>query len=186
VEIADFESRWPMKGDRLFVESDTRFDAPIAGDLGERFYRLPMGYKRAGDILLDRAAVDVIDRPNIIYAALFCYRHAIELFLKQFIERFGPGRRSIHDLVALWDEVMVILKAHGADSADGLAEVESLVKEMHDADKKSDGFRYPADATGAPFVFGQQGIDAANLRIVMQGFVNFFECMYADFAHRAG
>ena len=42
-----------------------------------------MGYKRAGDLLVDQAATDVVDRPNVIYAALFCYRQSIELFLKR-------------------------------------------------------------------------------------------------------
>jgi len=45
---------------------------------------MPMGDKRAGDLLIDQAARDVVDRANVIYAALFCYRQAIELFLNAY------------------------------------------------------------------------------------------------------
>jgi hypothetical protein len=55
---------------------------------------------------------------------------------------------------------------------------------MHDADQKSDGFRFPTDRNDAPFVFGDRGIDLANLREVMQGMASFFECAYSDFAPR--
>lgn len=67
----DIESRWPADGDRLFVETAWAYDAHVVRDPVERFYRMPMGYKRAGDILIHQAAIDVVDRRNIIYAALF-------------------------------------------------------------------------------------------------------------------
>ena len=40
------------------------------------------------DLLIERAAADVSDRANVIYAALFCYRQSIELFLKRLIDEF--------------------------------------------------------------------------------------------------
>lgn len=78
-----FDSRWPRDEDRLFVESAWTYDAHIVRDPAERFYRMPMGYKRSGDILIDQASADMVDRANVIYAALFCYRQSIELFLKR-------------------------------------------------------------------------------------------------------
>lgn len=105
-EAEDFETRWPNDGDRLFVEFAWAYDAHLVRDPGERFYRMPKGYKRAGDILIDRAAADVVDRRNIIYAALFCYGQSIELFLKRLIEEFGSGRlyspKNTHELSLLW------------------------------------------------------------------------------------
>lgn len=55
---------------------------------------------------------------------------------------------------------------------------------MHEADQKSDGFRVPTDRKGSPFVFGDCGIDLENLREIMSGVVNFFECAYLDFSHQ--
>ncbi len=187
-ETENFESRWPKDGDHLFIESAWAYDAHIVSDPGERFYRMPMGYKRAGDILIDKAATDVVDRRNVIYAALFCYRQHIELSLKSLIEEFGKGKahepKNIHDLSRLWERFMLIVGERGSNKWIGLDTVQRLVAEMHEADQKSDAFRYPTSAAGAPFPFGDRGIDLANVREVMQGLEHFFECAYLEFARQ--
>jgi hypothetical protein len=183
-ETEDFESRWPKENDHLFIESAWAYDAHIVSDPGERFYRMPMGYKRAGDILIDQAATDVVDRPNVIYAALFCYRQFIELSLKRLIEKFGKGRvykpRNTHDLSHLWERFMSIIDDRDSNEWIGLDTVQRVVAEMHDADQKSDGFRFPTGTDGTPFAFGDRGIDLSNVREVMQGLENFFECTYLE------
>lgn len=185
---SELEERWPRDGDRLFTEESWAYDAHVVSDPKERFYRMPMGYKRAGDLLVERAMTDVVDRKNVIYAALFCYRQCIELFLKRLIEEFGNGktyrRKNIHELDILWDRFMEIVKERGREGTIGLNAAQALVAEMHDADNKSDGFRFPADIVGLPFTFGDRGIDLANLREVMHGLENFFECAYMDFSHQ--
>jgi len=187
-EPNDFEARWPTDGDRLFVEFAWAYDAQVVRDPKERFYRLPMGYKRAGDILIDRAMVDVAGRSNLIYAALFCYRQAIELSLKRVIDEFGAGKvysaKKTHELSPLWERFMYIVNERGRGETSGLAAAQKLVNEMHDADQKSDGFRFPTAADGAPFLFGDRGIDLQKLRVVMQGLMNFFECAYMDFSNQ--
>ena len=185
-EAADPEYRWPKDGDRLFVESAWAYDAHIVRDPGERFYRMPMGYKRAGDLLIDQVAIDLVDRSNVVYAALFCYRQAIELFLKKLLDEFGRGKvykpKNTHELSRLWERFMCIVNERGSEESVGLSAAQRLVAEMHEADQKSDGFRYPADPNDAPFDFGDRGIDPANLREVMEGLANFFECAYLEFS----
>jgi hypothetical protein len=187
-ETEDFATRWPKDGDLLFVESAWAYDAHIVRDPEERFYRMPMGYKRAGDILINQAATDIVDRKNVIYAALYCYRQSIELFLKSLIDKFGSGEvypsKKGHDLSYLWERFMCIVNKRGRGDSFGLNTVYQLVIEMHKADEKSDGFRYPTDVNGAPFLFGDRGIDLDNVRDVMQGLQNFFECTYLDFEHQ--
>jgi hypothetical protein len=187
-EAEDFETRWPKDGDRLFVESALACDAPVVRDPGERFYRMPMGYKRAGDILIDQAAAVVVDRRNIIYAALFCYRQSIELFLKRLIEEFGNGKvyspKNTHELSRLWERFMCIVNERASSESLGLSAAQRLVAEMHKADQRSDGFRFPTGRDGSPFVFGDRGIDLDNVREVMQGLENFFECVYLDFSRQ--
>lgn len=187
-ETDDIEARWPRDGDRLFREFAWAYDAHIVCDPGERFYRMPSGYKRAGDILIDRAYTDVADRADVIYAALFCYRQSIELYLKGLIDAYGGGKayspKNTHELAVLWERFMDIIHDRGSAQWIGLDAARDLVAEMHAADQKSDGFRYPTDRAGAPFVFGDQGIDLANLREVMEGLANFFECVDAEFSHQ--
>lgn len=187
-ENDDFESRWLKDDDRLFIESAWAYDAHVVRHPGERFYRMPKGYKRAGDILVDQAAADVVDRPNIIYATLFCYRQFIELSLKHLVEEFNRGKdyepKNTHDLSRLWKRFMEMVDERGGNEWLGLETAERLVAEMHEADQKADGFRFPTGTDGAPFAFGDQGIDLANLREVMQGLGNFFDGVYSEFAHQ--
>jgi hypothetical protein len=186
-EAEELETRWPKEGDRLFVESTWAFDAHLVRNPAERFYRLPMGYKRAGDLLIDRAAADVVDRANVIYAALFCYRQSIELFLKRLIEEFGGEKtielRATHKLNMLWERFLCIANERPSGDPTGLLAVQALITEMHVADEKSDGFRFPTDRKGAAFSFGDRGVDLPNLRGVMQGLAAFFECAYLAFSH---
>lgn len=104
-----------------------------------------MGYQRAGDLLIERAAADVVDRANVIYAALFCYRQATELFLKRLIDEFGietPHQpKNTHDLAILWGRFMKIVKERRREGTIGLSAAQALIAEMDDADEKSDGFR---------------------------------------------
>jgi hypothetical protein len=122
-----------------------------------------------------------------VYAALFCYRQSIELFLKGLVSEFSTEthkQKPTHDLDILWDRFAEVVRARDRQEAIGLSAAHALVKEMHDADAKSDGFRFPTDINGAPFSFGDRGIDLANLREVMRGLQNFFECVYLDFEHQ--
>jgi hypothetical protein len=187
-EVDDFETRWPKADDRLFIEATWAFDAHLVRNPSERFYRMPMGYKRAGDLLIDQATTVAADRSNVIYAALFCYRQSIELSLKRLIEEFGQGRvykpKNTHDLNCLWERFMRIIDERGKSGSIGLHAAQTLVAEMHTADEQSDGFRSPTDRSGVAFAFGDKGIDLPNLREVMQGLVNFFECAYMDLSHQ--
>jgi hypothetical protein len=182
------DGRWPNAGDCLFRASDWKYDAPIVSDPAERLYRLPMGYKRAGDVLVEQAEQDLVDRKNIIYAALFCYRQSVELFLKGSINQFGDSQslttKHTHDLSLLWTAFKTVVLKRSAEIPSVLDTVEDLVMEMHQADAKSDGFRYPLGQRGMPFQFGDRGIDLQNLREVMSGVANFFECARLEFAEQ--
>ncbi|HTN95078.1 MAG TPA: hypothetical protein VMJ33_10880 [Gallionella sp.] len=186
-EIDDPELRWPQMGDRLFVESSWAYDAHVTGDPKERFYRMPMGYKRAGDLLIDQAAADVVDRSNIIYAALFCYRQSLELYLKQLIDEFGKEKKfspkNTHDLNRLWERFVCIANERGGCESIGFAEAQKLIGEMHDFDQKSDGFRFPDNGQGEPFFSNEKSIDLNNVRKVMRGLENFFECFYLGWSN---
>jgi hypothetical protein len=113
VKDEDLEVRWPKDSDHMFVEAEWPSDAQVTNDPAERFYRMPIGYKRAGDILVDRAKVDLADRPNIIYPALFCYRQSIELFLKRIVDEFGNddvrSQPKKHELDVLWKRFMQVV-----------------------------------------------------------------------------
>lgn len=183
----ELETRWPCDSDRLFVEQSWASDAHIVRDPNERFYRMPMGYMRPADLLIERAMNDVVDRTNIVYAALFCYRQSTELFLKSLLSRFSsetPQSKPTHNLDVLWSRFAEIVRTRGRQETIGLSAARALVSELRVADGKSDGFRFATDVDGAPFAFGDRGIDLANLREAMHGLQNFFECAHLDFEHQ--
>ncbi len=68
---------------------------------------------------------------------------------------------------------MLIAEKRGSGESIGLNTAQGLIMEMHQADQKADGFRYARGSDGAPFLFGDRGIDLTNLREVMQGLENF-------------
>ncbi len=182
-----FEDPWPRDGYRLFVEGSWAYDAQVVRDPNERLYRMPMGYSRAADLLVEQAAANVVDRNNVIYAAPFCYRQSVELHLKRIILKFASINRDAtvtHDLATLWKQFVVLVIERGREQTIGLSPVQVLVAELDQADKRSDSFRFPATLRGLPFAFGDQGIDLDNLPEVMAGLMNFFECAYLDFSHQ--
>jgi len=177
-EDAEAETRWPREDDCLFQHTGLARDTFIAGSPGERSYRLPKGYKRAGDVLLKQIAACRADQSNLIYPALFCYRQALELFLKTILDRFGQRAKNTHDLKSLWASFLQLLKEREQEQADGLAAVQKLMMEMHEADQRSDTFRFSTDSSGAGFAFGDRRLDLERLADTMQGLQNFFECCY--------
>lgn len=179
----DAGTRWPRDEDQLFVEAHWLSGARITRGPHERRYRMPKGYKRAGDLLVEQAAEDADDRSNVIWPILFCYRQSVELFLKALIDEFasaGSQRRNTHSLAELWERLMTLVGDPEVDGTPlhlGLDAAKELVMELHVADAKSDGFRYMTDTSGRPFLFGDRALDLENLRHVMDGLFSLLECI---------
>lgn len=179
-----FSVRWPKLGDRLLSPSRNVYLAE-AGD--ERNYRLLRGYKRAGDILTESALSDRLDLPNLIFPALFNYRHYIELALKAIIEEHGayvdvrPEKKS-HKLPELWLLFLKIAAAFGNDkSNEDVVAVGNCIAEIDHIDSGSTTFRYARDLRGDVPQLPKDGLDLVGLRDVMNGIENFFEAVDASF-----
>jgi hypothetical protein len=178
--------RWPKDEDRLFPDTGRASDTFIAGSSDERWYRLPKGYKHAGDILVEQILAGHIRTSDLIYPALFCYRQSLELFLKSVLERFDRRAANTHDLQVLWTQFEQMLQDCGQGNADGLTTVKKLVLEMHNVDRRSDTFRFATDLRGSPFPFGDRRLDLRRLAEIMQGLQNFFECCALALAEQNG
>jgi hypothetical protein len=109
INVEERDLRQPQDNDRLFVKGAWPDQARVERDPKIRTWLLPEGYKRAGDIIIDEAAVNPAARYSVIYAALFCYRQAIELYLKQLIRAWGTGteRLDSHDLMGALGKIQV-------------------------------------------------------------------------------
>jgi hypothetical protein len=178
--------RWPEEGDELFSAGRDTFIAECGN---ERSYRLLRGYKFAGDILVQRAISDPSDRDNLIYPALFNYRHYIELALKGIIEDHGAiagvslGEKN-HRLPGLWRLFLEVASYFRNDPNDVAAvAVGKCIDQISHIDAGSTTFRYARDlAGGVPAL--PSSLNLVNMHDVMNGIENFFECADLDFTHK--
>jgi hypothetical protein len=183
-----FTERWPEAGDRLLSPGRDTF---LAKDAAERNYRLLQGYKRAGDILIQNALTERYDCDNLVFPALFNYRHYIELALKAIIEEHGGfagvslGEKD-HKLPELWKLFLKIALAFGNDCSDAAAiAVGGCIIEFASVDASSTAFRYARSKQGHTPALPSCGLDLVRLHDVMNGIENFFECSDIDFTHKA-
>jgi hypothetical protein len=173
--------RWPERGDQPFTKArDFETAAPPPEEQIMREVLMIEGFMRAGAALVDQATAERFRQNDLIYPAVYCYRHAIELWLKWLVTVYGPpvGVKLDdldHDLWLLWGYFQKVWLACGA-SADGEAVVVvgQIVKQLHDWDKKGDMFRHAAGKKGSVRRFQYPNIDLGNLKDVMTGVANFF------------
>jgi hypothetical protein len=183
-----FTERWPKSGDRLLSPGRDTF---LAEEAEERNYRLLRGYKRAGDILIQSALADRADCKNLVFPALFNYRHYIELALKAIIEDHGAfagvsRADKNHKLPELWKLFIAIASAFGNDCSDAASvAVGKCIDELVAVDASSTVFRYARSVRGDIPALPNDGLDLVRLHDVMNGIENFFECSDLDFSHKA-
>ncbi len=179
--------RWPTLGDRIFSPGR---DATVARDVGERIYRLGQGYKLAGDVLVQNSLGEPRDHDNLVYPILYCYRHYIEITLKEIIEKHGQWigvtlSKRDHKLPELWGLFLrIAIEYHNDPSDDAALAVSACIDELAQVDPSSVAFRYARDKKTnylIPLPFA--GIDLVNLHDVMNGIANFFECADLAFDH---
>ena len=168
--------RWPSRGDRLLRSKNGRGHV-VFSNHGGRHAEIWMGYMRAGDKLIDA----FMNEPRgaqgeLIYPILFCYRHALEMALKWMISRYGDKPpKADHNLWQQWSAVLEIIGGVGHDRDDGVEAAGKLIKEMHDADRSSETFRYAVNKDRALLRLPDGPIDLKNLKDVMKALSNFFD-----------
>jgi hypothetical protein len=174
--------RWPKKGDRPFRNAkDLEIAAPLPDERVMREVLMIEGFMCAGAALVDQATTERFRQNDLVYPAIYCYRHAIELWLKWLVTLYGPsaGVRLDdldHDLWALWGRFRQVCVACGdRTNKEGVDAVEQIVKDFHDWDKEGNKFRYASPKKGGgAHKFPLPDIDFMNLRDVMTGVDNFF------------
>ncbi|NIA68444.1 hypothetical protein HBA54_07545 [Pelagibius litoralis] len=182
-EISD-GFKWPSKGDRLLrAENDWDKSVTFAEHDIARDVHIWDGYMRAGAVLVEQCQLskDRVDRHELIYPILFCYRHGLELAMKWIIGQYG-GWAGIqiddylhHDLWKLWTACKkVMVEVGSAEEIDGLHATEQVVRDFHELDKGSFSFRYSRDLNGMTIRLPDVPFDLANIKEVMEAVNNLF------------
>jgi hypothetical protein len=173
--------RWPTPGDRLFqAAANPDANAYVEKQPRQRLFLMTEGYKKAADTLVDEACKDRFERDCLVYPIIFCYRHYIELSLKDLIASFGhtvgiQPNWNTHDLVMLWQTLQEIFRGYGiGDPEDVDPVVAEIMAEFSKVDPDSFSHRYPVDRRGKALPSGIESLDVRQLKDVMEALSGYF------------
>lgn len=187
---------WPSKGDRLLrAEGDWDKAVNFAEEEMARGVHIWDGYVHAGTALIEECerSDSRMDRHELVYPILFCYRHGLELAMKWIIGQYGrfagvsASGYLHHDLWQLWMVCKKIILKVGSDGeTEALLAVEQIVKEFHVLDEGSFSFRYATDKKGATIRLPNVIFDLANIKEVMEAVNNLFTGVDGQLSENAG
>ena len=187
---------WPSKGDRLLrAEGDWNRAVSFEDHEIARHVHIWDGYMRAGAALVEECERNDsrLDRHELVYPILFCYRHGLELAMKWIIGQYGryggikASEYLHHDLWKLWTACKKVMLEVGSDGeTEALVAVEQVVKDFHDLDTGSFSFRYSTDKNGATIRLPNVAFDLANIKDVMEAVNNLFTGADGQLDHNAG
>lgn len=155
----------PDKASDLFASSGKRRDEVMMGGKDNDWDLYCMGYWRAADALVDHITQNRnadLERPyasyweSQAYAALFLYRHYLELRLKEMLLGYAGDFSSIdreHRLLNLWEALVrreqeVLRESPSGEAIADLETAKRIISEFDRMDKDSQAFRYPKDRKG--------------------------------------
>lgn len=141
--------------ERLFgmAGTDWRATAALAGTTTD-VVPYASGFREAGDMLIIQG-IEAGVQDFIAFPAFYCYRHALELTLKDVVYEFERARSGdftvirTHDLDAIWRRARTALEATWPDGdAVQLERMGRVVEELAAADPSGEQFRYDRDREG--------------------------------------
>lgn len=148
LECLDIESL--KEGDKLFVESEDISDSFLNRSKENNEIVIPNAYINTALWMLDliKLTNNNLVRDGYIFPALYCFRHYLELTMKDSIHYFKLNRGNIssdklgyedniHRLFHLWNSMRNFL-----DNDNVVIRVGKLIKEIDVIDESSTFFRY--------------------------------------------
>jgi len=190
---------------KIFIEGKNPNSRAYYGwqDGGLALFGLKEGYKNSADNLVE-IALDEGSEGNIktldtyIFPILFCYRHSLEISLKQIYYRFfGKLPDGNHDLIKLYDNVrenvIDVLNSPGfiadvkkykktfikySTNDIDFVEIRRLICELQGADNKGDIWRYLMNKNGQLYFTDSEFVDYQNLKVVIGELYEVFNFIY--------
>jgi hypothetical protein len=190
---------------KIFTSSDNYYARAYYGwqDGDLALLGLREGYKMSADTLVDTALKngakgDIRILDTFIFPILFCYRHSLEVSLKQIYFRFfGKLPNGQHDLITIFDivkkeiidnlntasfieEVKEYKKTFVKYSFDDIdfKEIRNLICELQGADNKADVWRYLMNKDGQLYFTNSKFVDYPNLKTVIGELYDVFDYIY--------
>ena len=177
----------PLKeGDKLFVESEDVSDSFLNRSKNNNEIVMPNAYINTALWMLDliKPSHNNLVKDSYIFSAFYCFRHYLELMMKDSIHYFKFNRGEIssdelgysdkeHGLFNLWNSLRNFL-----DDNSLVKRVCKIIKELDDLDKGSTTFRYAFKHNNGRIVkydYSATMIDVSELKKRVLQLYNFFE-----------
>lgn len=187
----EVELPWPRPGDKVFTAADDwQMNACVNWGGGWGLYAI--GYKQAGDVLVERVAQDRGEADALVYPIVFSYRQYLELMLKdvlmearRYYEIDKPFEND-HSLLVHWDPLRELLSRRWPERPEELDAVEDNLRQFDAVDRGSFAFRYATSTKGVPSLpENMRHINLRNLSEVVARIGTFLEaCATALSAER--
>ena len=184
------DSPWPRKGDTFFESADDWYHNACVNWSSDSWDLYAVGYKRAGDILVDHITDTQLEQDFLVFPIVFNYRQYIELQSKQLIrvghrllDKHEPFPRT-HNLQALWSICRALISGvePNGSKAD-LEAVDDAIAQFCSVDLTSEGFRYPVNRDGDPSLpEALRIINLRQLRDAMNRLAAFFDAVSTMFS----
>ena len=167
----DNDKLWPSQGDKLFVEDGLlETTAYIMRTNVLTAISIAEGYARVAEIAVTNCDREELNR--IVYPVIFCYRHAVEVYLKfartvarrLFQIPVDSTKRMDHGLWEIWLELRPLIeRCWPKDPFEDLQATEAMIKEFDQVDRNAQRFRFPtANKSGVPHFPSDMNIDLVN------------------------
>ncbi len=152
----EYESELELDPDeRLFrpASKDWRHNAMLSGRWSSSV-GYAMAFKEAGDMLVKQGVEEQL-QDLAFFPALYCYRHALELSMKDVFyrwERLQTNRPDIiktHDLLKVWRRTRAALEAAWPEGSKAdLDAMEAIIRQLAEVDPDGEQFRYEVNRAG--------------------------------------
>lgn len=169
--------------DQLFIEAEDWWMNACLDSYHDPTELYIIGYKEAGDSLVNSVAGRSGTGDSLIFPIVFLYRHYLELRLKSLLYDgnrlldIEHKQKSEHQLSKLWSKVRdVLVELWLNESKDDLAAFDSLINQFEQVDPRSTTFRYPKDFDGNnSFQMNSPRVNLRNLKEVVGAMATILE-----------
>lgn len=160
------------KDDKLFKQSFNTTDSFIRSKRNNYLF-FHKGYMDTAILLLDQVEMsnNNLERDSYIIPAIYCFRHYIELTIKDSIYHFSNKKIGGHSLLELWEKLYPCIECN-----EEVVIIDKLIKELDSYDKNGTAFRYDYNLKGKDNSLKYSDlVDVNNLRTVMLQMYRFFD-----------
>ena len=172
--MIDLEIPWPKLGEAMLEFHDDGMMRLLSRDISTRASLIADAYKLVADQAIDNFVDAGAKDMFVMFPAVYCYRHYVELQLKCIIFdgcRLRGEQTDMqfgHDLSQLWRLASAELKEAWPDGTpETLEAAGAWIAELHKIDPISTAFRYASVKGGTPTLDNVDAINLKHLKYIM-------------------